>query len=53
MKTDSLINAWNLQENKTHKIAHNMLSDWSESEKKKLRGYLGNSKITVGQQNLK
>jgi hypothetical protein len=42
------INQWNSNKERTHNISHNRFSDWTEAEKKKLRGYLGQSKNTIG-----
>ena len=47
------INQWNSNKERTHNISHNRFSDWTEAEKKKLRGYLGQSNNTIGQKNLK
>jgi hypothetical protein len=35
---DKFIEEWNAQEDKTHTVGHNFLSDWSQSEKDVISG---------------
>ena len=38
-RVDQFIEQWNSDENKTHTVAHNEFSDWTEEERAKLRGF--------------
>ena len=41
---DTKIEIWNSDSTKTHKLIHNKFSDMTESEKKKINGFLGEKK---------
>jgi hypothetical protein len=41
---DTKIEIWNSDSTKTHKLIHNKFSDMTESEKKKVNGFLGEKK---------
>lgn len=40
-KKDKLINEWNSKPDMTHKLGHNMFSDKTDDETKKMRGFRG------------
>ena len=39
-KTNTFVKEWNSQPNQTSSVGHNFISDMTEEEKKKLRGYI-------------
>ena len=41
---DTKIEVWNSDSTKTHKLIHNKFSDMTESEKKRVNGFLGEKK---------
>lgn len=47
--TDTFITEWNANEKNGHKVAHNRFSDWTETERKKLTGFIGgNASNAIG-----